>query len=302
MIKAIPIALAAITLAAPLTAQTPQTYSDGKRGEVTLPQGDLSFADRVVTSDTNDSRIKASAQSPEPALGPPNYSGRTSDGSFATLGCGGALTLQFTDNVLVDLSGPDLYVFEVGPDVEAMELAISVDGLDWIDVGGIEGGRSEVDIAGAAQAGVSYRFVRLTDDGADCSGNFPGADVDAVAAIGSAQVFVLDGTVLFDTGSAALAPPALQALDELATEIAAAGITAFEVVGHTDAVGDDAANLTLSADRASAVRDYLTTETVLRDATVTTRGAGESEPVASNDTDDGRAANRRVEIIAKSGD
>jgi OOP family OmpA-OmpF porin len=70
----------------------------------------------------------------------------------------------------------------------------------------------------------------------------------------------------------------------------------IEVVGHTDDVGDDAYNMDLSEQRASAVRDYLVDAGV--DASkIVTMGAGESLPVASNTTDEGRAENRRVDVL-----
>ncbi|TNF73269.1 MAG: hypothetical protein EP299_08455 [Acidobacteria bacterium] len=59
-----------------------------------------------------------------------------------TLGCGGTIVLRFEDNALVDLEGPDLHVFEIGPAVEPTSLAISPDGTTWTEVGKIAGGRA----------------------------------------------------------------------------------------------------------------------------------------------------------------
>ena len=68
------------------------------------------------------------------------------------------------------------------------------------------------------------------------------------------------------------------------------------VEGHTDSVGSVAYNQTLSERRATTVRDYLVSQGI--DASrITTRGFGKSKPIASNDTAEGRAENRRVEII-----
>ncbi len=150
---------------------------------MTLPQGDKSFADAVVSYTSGTGRIESSASDPQAILGPPDFSGDVDDGSFLTLGCDGSVTLRFTDNALIDVAGPDLYIFEVGPKVEGMTLAISDDGTTWIDLGGISGGRAEVDLAGLVDADTSFRFVRLTDDGIGCGTRFAGADVDAVAAI-----------------------------------------------------------------------------------------------------------------------
>jgi OOP family OmpA-OmpF porin len=70
----------------------------------------------------------------------------------------------------------------------------------------------------------------------------------------------------------------------------------IEIVGHTDDVGDDKYNMDLSIKRAKAVRDYLI-QTGLDSSNVTTKGMGESKPIASNNTAQGRAENRRVEIL-----
>jgi outer membrane protein OmpA-like peptidoglycan-associated protein len=71
--------------------------------------------------------------------------------------------------------------------------------------------------------------------------------------------------------------------------------TVLNIDGHTDSVGSDNANLTLSNQRAGAVAQYLISQGVAN-SRVSSRGAGEKYPVASNDTDAGRALNRRVEL------
>jgi OOP family OmpA-OmpF porin len=72
--------------------------------------------------------------------------------------------------------------------------------------------------------------------------------------------------------------------------------TYIEVVGHTDDVGDDAYNMELSAQRAESVRGYLVAAGV-DSSKIVTVGAGERMPIASNKTDEGRAENRRVEVL-----
>jgi len=274
-------------------------YSDGVRGSVVLPQGDRSFADEVTTYLPGSGTIAATARDPERALGPPDFSGNVADGSFVSLGCDGSLTLHFTDNALVDVDGPDLYVFEVGPRVEGMVLAVSEDGEIWTEIGGISGGRAEVDIGGMVPPGSSFRYVRLTDDGVECGTNYAGADIDAVAAIGSAMRFVLESSVLFEVDSAELRDEARAALTELSGQIAAAGIAGFQVIGHTDSTGSDAYNMSLSEARAAAVSTYLGTLDALRDVRITSTGRGESQPIADNGTEEGRRMNRRVEIVGQ---
>ncbi|MEN1971834.1 OmpA family protein [Luteimonas sp. MJ204] len=275
------------------------SYQDGQGGAVVLPQGDRSFADRVVDYRPGSGKIEASARDPEATLGPPDFSGNVDDGSFVSLGCDGVLDLEFTDNAIVDVPGPDLYVFEVGPQVEGMSLAISEDGEQWIEIGEIGGGRAEVDIAPFIQAGQDFRFVRLTDDGIGCGTRFAGADVDSVAAMGSALRFVLSGEVMFALDSAELRPEAKVELDRLADEIAASNVTAFQVVGHSDSTGNSAHNLTLSQQRAQAVGDYLAGKEPLAGVEISTEGRGDGSPIASNETAEGRQKNRRVEIVSK---
>jgi outer membrane protein OmpA-like peptidoglycan-associated protein len=71
--------------------------------------------------------------------------------------------------------------------------------------------------------------------------------------------------------------------------------TYIDVYGHTDSTGSDSYNLSLSQRRAASVADYLTSRGV-QSARLGTRGFGETQPIASNDTEEGKAANRRVEI------
>jgi len=95
-------------------------------------------------------------------LGAPNYD-QAADTNYLTLGCGGTVIVRFTDNALVETPGPDLYVFEVGPQVEPTGVAISEDGKAWIEIGKVEGGQASVDIHPFVRPGQAFHFVRLTD-------------------------------------------------------------------------------------------------------------------------------------------
>ncbi|MCG8426245.1 MAG: OmpA family protein [Chromatiales bacterium] len=89
------------------------------------------------------------------------------------------------------------------------------------------------------------------------------------------------------------------ALDTVAAKIqASSGDERLVIVGHTDSVGRDAYNQELSERRASAVSSYLATKGI-NPAKMTTKGMGESSPVADNGSEDGRAKNRRVEIMTQ---
>ena len=99
--------------------------------------------------------------------------------------------------------------------------------------------------------------------------------------------------VLFATGSARLKSASVDELERLGEVLLAAPALAVEIVGHTDDVGDNTANQQLSEARARAVRDYLV-DWGVPPGRISAAGRGEDKPVATNATEEGRAANRRV--------
>ena len=104
------------------------------------------------------------------------------------------------------------------------------------------------------------------------------------------------GDVLFDTGKHNLRPPAREALAKLSGIVLGHPGLNLAIEGHTDSVGSEEFNQTLSEQRASAVRNYLI-EQGLSGNNVTSKGLGKGYPVADNSTAAGRQKNRRVEII-----
>ncbi|MEM7351815.1 MAG: OmpA family protein [Acidobacteriota bacterium] len=109
----------------------------------------------------------------------------------------------------------------------------------------------------------------------------------------------LPGSVLFDLDSDRLKPEAMTALDQVLLRIRSKHEAHVTVEGHTDNQGTDQYNQSLSRRRAQSVADYLVAQGLARHA-IEIRGYGESQPVASNDTADGRRKNRRVEILFRS--
>jgi outer membrane protein OmpA-like peptidoglycan-associated protein len=103
--------------------------------------------------------------------------------------------------------------------------------------------------------------------------------------------------VLFDTGKSALKPDAKITLAKLAGVMLVFSKTNMTIEGYTDNTGSEAANLKLSEDRAKAVRDFFEAQGIASNR-LTYAGKGPADPVASNDTPDGRAKNRRVEVIS----
>ncbi len=124
-------------------------------------------------------------------------------------------------------------------------------------------------------------------------------DYGVVDPVEVAEVFALDReyttrSIFFDFNSARLRPESTPELERVKTMIEGFGEPVV-ISGHTDSIGDDAYNLTLSAERAAAVKAYLVTHGVDA-ALIETVGRGEAEPVGDNTTDEGRQANRRVVI------
>ena len=101
--------------------------------------------------------------------------------------------------------------------------------------------------------------------------------------------------ITFATNEYAIQPQFQPTLDKVAQTLAGYPQTFVDVYGHTDSTGGDAINVPLSQNRAKAVADYISARGVIP-ARLGVRGLGSSMPIASNDTTDGRQANRRVEI------
>jgi len=102
--------------------------------------------------------------------------------------------------------------------------------------------------------------------------------------------------VLFDTGSHTLKPGAREKLAKISGILLAHPGLTLQIEGHTDSVGSDEFNQLLSERRADSVRDFLAEQGVPV-SSITARGFGKTQPVASNDTPEGRQRNRRVELV-----
>lgn len=142
-----------------------------------------------------------------------------------------------------------------------------------------------------------------------CPGTPPNTPVDAngcppvAEAVVEEVVVVKEETIvindlLFAFDSAKLDPADKTKLDTVASRLKSEAPSArMTITGHTDSVGSDAYNQKLSERRAQSVADYLVGAGVPQSNIVAVQGAGESQPVADNSTDSGRAQNRRVEVL-----
>lgn len=105
--------------------------------------------------------------------------------------------------------------------------------------------------------------------------------------------------ILFDTGKATLKPESAAALAPVGELLKTEAGLSLEIQGHTDNVGQPATNLRLSQDRAAAVKAYLVQTFGIPAARLSTTGLGDTRPVAPNTAEDGRARNRRVELVKR---
>ncbi len=101
--------------------------------------------------------------------------------------------------------------------------------------------------------------------------------------------------ILFDSGKATLKPSSFTILDELGNGLKQNN-TQIIIIGHTDSDGSEDANQKLSEQRAESVKNYLTSKYNISSSRIMTTGKGESDPVSSNNTEDGKKQNRRVEF------
>lgn len=163
-------------------------------GGVEFPQGSISFADEVVSFNPGTGTVYPYNDT-DAALGAPDFNGNiyyTSNSTFLSLGVQGSVILKFTDNSLTTSgnSDLDLWIFEVGPAVEATDVFISTNGTDWISVGSVAGSTYGVDIDSFIGSGVvlweKYSYVKLVDKYGASGYPYAGADIDAVGAISSA--------------------------------------------------------------------------------------------------------------------
>ena len=109
------------------------------------------------------------------------------------------------------------------------------------------------------------------------------------------KVFVLEG-VNFESGKSTITQDSYISLMKVVDIMETFPEATFEIIGHTDNIGNKDKNMTLSADRANAVKNFLV-EKGITESRMTTKGMGDTKPVASNKTPEGRAQNRRIEFI-----
>ncbi len=221
------------------------------------------------------------------------------DDESYVLGCLKWAVWKFTDNLIVDIDGPDLFLFETGTAQEQTDVSLSKDGVTWKPVGTIKGGEASINIHFYVEPGETFRYVRLTDRGTSCLNETAGADIDAIATYAYSWVDVFDesSTVFFDSGKAELKAEAMGAIDAHFSKVERERFSKIQIIGHTDTVNTEAFNQRLSEDRAKAVAGYLVQKDDIDPDDVEDSGRGESQLAVATNDDVHEPRNRRVEFV-----
>jgi outer membrane protein OmpA-like peptidoglycan-associated protein len=161
-------------------------------------------------------------------------------------------------------------------------------------IGKAAGSTAKGAIIGAVVGGAAGAIIgaEMDKQAKELEQNIKGAKVERV---GEGIQVTFESGLLFDFDSDVVRPEAQTNLRELALSLDKYPGSDLLIAGHTDAVGSDAYNQRLSERRSASAANYLVSQGVAR-SRLATRGLGETEPVATNDTEAGRRQNRRVEV------
>lgn len=166
-------------------------------------------------------------------------------------------------------------------------------------IGAIAGNTALGSIIGAAVGGTAGALIgkKMDKQKKELEASLPEEAVVETINEGEALKVTFDSGILFATNSSAVSAASKSALRNLATSLNANPDTDIKIVGHTDSTGKVDYNQTLSEKRAKSVYDYLMEDQGISSTRMTFEGKGIHEPVADNATPEGRAKNRRVEIL-----
>lgn len=162
-------------------------------------------------------------------------------------------------------------------------------------IGGLIGKNAGGALIGAAVGGAAGGLIgnKMDKQAREIDQALPGADVERVGE--GIRLVLKEDAVRFDTGKATLTAQAKANLDKLVPVFKDYADTNIEIYGYTDSTGSPEFNLTLSEKRAESVKNYLISSGLVGSRFKTT-GLGIADPIATNDTAEGRTQNRRVEF------
>ena len=173
-------------------------------------------------------------------------------------------------------------------------------------IGGIIGNNTGIGTAGGALIGAAVGGGtgalignKMDKQAREIDQALPGADVERVGE--GIRLVLNENAVRFDTNKSTLTTQARANLDKLVPVFTEYADTNIEIFGYTDSTGRPEYNLTLSAQRAESVKNYLIAKGLVASRFKTT-GLGIAEPIATNDTPEGRSQNRRVEFAITAND
>lgn len=205
---------------------------------------------------------------------------------------------KVVDSLNISLGAPSAFTNAVTPALGA---------LSRLSTGTLVVTDREVKLSGdalydAAPAQLRANLVKDLPQGwrlkADVSVKPAAAPVDATVCQQLFSELLGKGTIRFESGRSSLDPDSAGLLDHLVETALRCPTANIEVAGHTDSDGDNAANQALSEKRAQAVVDYLV-KAGLPASRFTAVGYGSTQPIAANDSEEGKARNRRIEFIVK---
>ena len=165
-------------------------------------------------------------------------------------------------------------------------------------IGGEKGAAIGAAIGAGVGAGAGTIIGRQMDKKAEELAKLENVQVETVKDVNGLEAIkvTFDSGLLFDFNKSTLRTEAKQQLDKFAAEMADMPETGITVYGHTDNVGSEAVNKRISLQRAESVGNYLSGKGISK-SRLTMEGLGFDQPVADNETEVGRAQNRRVEIF-----
>ena len=262
-------------------------YAGGERTERQFPN--LSFAPLSILRNGNGFTLSGDL---------PDLAAKTSLLDSLKLAFGPDIDLTDNLNIKAGVNAPDFSVLgsvlKAAVDIPDFNFDLNGDTLTLTGTAPSEDVKADVEAAAKA-AWPDVKIVNNIQVQGAAPTPAPAPGGGACATLQADITGLLRTPINFQTDGFTLAPASQQQLTQVADKLKACPDPSVTVVGHTDSSGNDAINIPLSGNRAKSVADYLVSQGVAANR-VTSKGVGSAEPIASNDTPDGKAQNRRVDI------